>query len=234
MANKNSWQLTGSERIELVSVARDDSTGREQDQSVEFTYNPIVGFANIDRNVEKTQKAGPDESSFIKKRKKQLEYYKPKKNTKKNRRKYHKFDSDPDTYSGDAPDREDTRDGSEVKRRCGWKTKACLLLVFLALIPLVYIIYHAYDLYYLLKCGTAKEEKDKCFKIHRVDVSELCQKNIQMKATVYLDNPSTAHLHIGNVQGGMYQVGSNRHLGDFTSKPTFISNVTKQERDYLW
>ena len=115
MANKNSWQLTGSERIELVSVARDESTGQEQDQSVEFTYNPIVGFANIDQNVEKTQRAGPDESSFVKKRKKQLEYYKPKKNTKKNRRKYHKFDSDPDTYSGDTPDREDTRDGSESK-----------------------------------------------------------------------------------------------------------------------
>ena len=69
--------------------------------------------------------------------------------------------------------------------------------------------------------------------IHRVDVSEMCQKSVQMKATVYLDNPSTAHLHIGNVQGGIYQVGTDRHLGDFVSKPTFI-NVTEQERDYLW
>ena len=234
MANKNSWQLTGSERIELVSMSQDESTGQEQDESVTFTYNPIVGFANMDQNKGKTQSAGPDESSFVKKRKKQLEYYKPKKNTKKNRRKYHKFDGEPDAYSGDAPDREDTRDDGKAERCCGWKAKACGLLVFLALIPLVYIVYHAYDLYYLLKCGTAKEEKDKCFKIHRVDVSEMCQKSVQMKATVYLDNPSTAHLHIGNVQGGIYQVGTDRHLGDFMSKPTFISDVTEQERDYLW
>ena len=109
MANKNSWQLTGSERIELVSMSQDESTGQEQDESVTFTYNPIVGFANIDQNKGKTQSAGPDESSFVKKRK-ATECYKPKKNTKKNRRKYHKFDGGPDAYSGDAPDREDTRD----------------------------------------------------------------------------------------------------------------------------
>ena len=234
MANKNSWQLSGSERIELVSLNQGDSTGQEKDESVTFTYNPIVGFANINKNRGKTQRAGPDESSFIKKRKKQLEFYKPKKNNRKNRRKYHKFDGDTDENSVDAPDREDSRDHDNAKRCCGSKTKACLLLFVLALVPLVYIIYHAYDLYYLLKCGTAKEEKDKCFKIHRVDVSEMCQQTVQMKATVYLDNPSTAHLHIGDVKGGIFQVGTNRHLGDFVSRPKFISNATKQERDYLW
>ena len=115
------------------------------------------------------------------------------------------------------------------RRWCRVLSVCCAL--FWGLVLLVFL--SLYDLYYLLLCTTRKTGT-KCFDIYRVHVTELCSQDFGMLATVFLDNPSRAKLHVGNVQGTMVDDGEDRAVGHFRGAPTFVQHGTGAVQDRLW